>query len=63
MYVPFLETEQDRIEGWRLHVLLEADYPQTIAEHLAKGFTVDLHKAVDLLKRGCPPDLAREILT
>lgn len=59
----FLETEADRIEGWRLRCLIEAGYPIQTAEHLAKDFTVDLHQAVALVERGCHPELAEAILT
>lgn len=62
MHVPFLETEADRIESWRLSQLLDAGYPLAAAEHIAKDFAVDLHQAVELVAAGCPPELAREIL-
>lgn len=59
----FLETEADRIEGWRLRCLLDAGYPVQLAEHIAKDFAVDLHQAVELLAAGCAPELAEAILT
>jgi hypothetical protein len=55
-------TEADKVEGWRLHVLLEARYPITIAEQLAAETRVDLHQAVELLRQGCTAELAAEIL-
>lgn len=53
-----------KVEAWRLHVLLNAGYPPLIAETLAARDSkdVDLHRAIDLVKRGCAPDLAAEIL-
>jgi len=63
VYVPLLETEAEKIEGWRLRCLIEGGYPVPIAEHLAKDLGVDYHRALELLGNGCPPDLAREILT
>ena len=54
--------ERDRVESWRLHVLIEAGYPLPLAERLAVS-EVDLHAAVDLIaRRGCAPDVAAEIL-
>jgi hypothetical protein len=55
------ENEPSRVESWRLHVLLEAGYPVPLAERLA-GSEVDLHSAVELLRRGCEPATAAEIL-
>jgi hypothetical protein len=54
-------TEQAKVESWRLHVLMEAGYPLSLAERIA-GSDVDLHRAVDLLSRGCTPETAAEIL-
>lgn len=57
----FHENESNRVESWRLHVLLEAGYPVHLAERIA-GSEVDLHDAVALLDRGCEPATAAEIL-
>lgn len=46
-----IETEQSeraKVESWRLHVLIEAGYPLTLAERLA-GSEADLHQAVELV--------------
>lgn len=54
--------ERERVESWRLHVLIEAGYPLPLAERLA-GSEADLHEAVALVtRRGCAPDLAASIL-
>jgi hypothetical protein len=55
-------TEQQKIDGWRLHVLIEAGYPVAIAEKLATDTRVDLHQAVELVERGCRPAIAALIL-
>jgi len=55
------ENEPAKVESWRLHILLEAGYPVHLAERLA-GSEVDLHDAVELLRRGCSPTTATEIL-
>jgi hypothetical protein len=54
-------SERLKIESWRLHVLIEAGYPLPLAERLAHS-SVDLHLAVDLVRAGCRPELATEIL-
>jgi hypothetical protein len=55
------ENEPAKVESWRLHILLEAGYPVHLAERLA-GSEVDLHSAVELIRRGCAPTTAVEIL-
>ena len=57
----FPQTERDKVESWRLHVLVEAGYPLTLAEKLAHS-EADLHRAVELVRAGCSHDTAAEIL-
>ena len=54
-------SERAKVEGWRLHVLMEAGYPLPLAERLA-GSEADLHRAVELVGQGCSPETAVEIL-
>jgi hypothetical protein len=53
--------ERSKVESWRLHVLMEAGYPLPLAERLA-GSEADLHSAVELVRQGCSPETATEIL-
>ena len=55
------EDEQSKVEGWRLHVLIEAGFPLSLAERLAAS-DADLHVCVELVTRGCSPRTAAEIL-
>jgi hypothetical protein len=55
-------TEMERIERWRAEELERAGYEPRAAGRLAVRHDVDLHTAVDLLQRGCPPQLALQIL-
>ena len=57
-----VETEGEKVEAWRLHVLFEAGYPITLAEQLASRIDVDLHQAVELVLAGCAHDTAASIL-
>ena len=56
------ETEEERIIGWRAAELLRAGYGNGAALELALRSDVDLHLAVDLIRRGCPPGTAARIL-
>jgi len=55
------EDEQSKVESWRLHVLIEAGFPLPLAERLASS-DADLHTCVDLMRQGCAPATAAEIL-
>ena len=55
------QTEREKVESWRLHVLIEAGYPLALAEKLAHSDT-DLHRAVELVRAGCTFSTAAEIL-
>ena len=54
-------NERDKVESWRLHVLIEAGFPLPLAERIA-GSEADLHRAVELVGQGCDPETAAEIL-
>jgi hypothetical protein len=56
------ETEQERIERWRAGELERAGYEASAAALLATRADVDLHYATDLLRNGCAPELALQIL-
>jgi hypothetical protein len=56
------QSEIERIERWRAEELERAGYEPRAAGRLAVRHDVDLHTAVELLQRGCPPDLALKIL-
>ena len=56
------QTETERIERWRAEELERAGYEPRAVGRLAVRHDVDLHTAVELLQRGCPPELALRIL-
>ena len=56
------ETESDRIQRWRAEELERAGYAESDASTLAGRTDIDLHLAVKLLERGCPPETALRIL-
>jgi hypothetical protein len=57
-----IETELDRVERWRTAELMRVGFPGDDAVALAAKFDVDLHDAIELVQRGCPPELAVRIL-
>jgi hypothetical protein len=57
-----VETEGERIERWRVQELERAGYSHDAAVELAGRPYVDLHFAIELLERGCPPATALRIL-
>ena len=58
----FITDETELIEAWRVQALERAGYLPPEAAELAVRHDVDLHRAVDLMKRGCPSGLALQIL-
>ncbi len=54
--------ELDQVEDWRAQELERAGYPAEAAAELAGRHDVDLHRAVEIVERGCPPELAVKIL-
>jgi len=55
------QSESEKVQSWRLHVLVEAGYPLELAERLAHS-EADLHRAVELVGSGCTYQTAAEIL-
>jgi hypothetical protein len=54
--------ELERVEAWRAQELERAGYSPDAASELAARHDVDLHRAIDLLRQGCPHDVALAIL-
>ncbi len=57
-----VETETERVERWRTSELMRVGFAGDDAVALAARFDVDLHGAIELVERGCPPELAIRIL-
>lgn len=51
-----------KVLGWRVEQLLGAGFDSNAAFVLALDRTVDLHEAIELVRRGCPPETALRIL-
>jgi hypothetical protein len=59
--VDFRDGAQD-IVTWRTERLRRAGFTYETAALLAADFRMDLHALLELVERGCPPDLAARIL-
>ena len=58
----YIETESERVERWRTDELIRVGFDPDIAAVMAIEPGIDLHAAIDLIDRGCPPDIAARIL-
>ncbi len=56
------DVEIEVVEQWRVQSLSRVGYDLESATVLAASHEVDLHRAMRLLERGCPVDLALQIL-
>jgi hypothetical protein len=56
------DAEAERVLVWREEELERVGYEPATARKLAERTYVDLHLAMDLLRRGCPMDTAVQIL-
>jgi hypothetical protein len=59
---PVRPSEQELVERWRAQELERAGFDAAAAAELAGRSDVDLHRAVELLQNGCPPEVALSIL-
>jgi hypothetical protein len=56
------EREIQIVTGWRRDQLAQAGFPPTLAAELAADRRADVHALIELVERGCPPELAARIL-
>ena len=50
------------IVGWRRAQLVRSGFPHGVAARVARDACYDLHRLIELVERGCPPELALRIL-
>jgi hypothetical protein len=50
------------VRAWRRCRLLEAGFPPALADAVASDARFDLHALLQLVDRGCPPELAVGIM-
>jgi len=56
------EREHDEVIAWRRTQLLCAGFPERLAAGIAHDGRYDLHRLIELVEHGCPPELALRIL-
>ncbi|MFY9578734.1 MAG: hypothetical protein WAQ33_05370 [Gaiellaceae bacterium] len=52
----------DEVVGWRCERLVEAGFALLLAARIARDAHYDLHALIELVERGCQPELAVRIL-
>jgi hypothetical protein len=57
-----IDASAAKVSFWRWEQLTRAGYSHELAHELAQNHAVDLHRACDLLRVGCPPQTAYDIL-
>lgn len=57
-----IDAEFERVLRWRFQELARAGYEAEAAATIAARGDVDLHHATELLRQGCPMDVALRIL-
>ena len=58
-------TRKGTLKGlvrWRREQLVDSGFPPPVAARLARDSRYDLHALIELVERGCPPELAVRIL-
>lgn len=59
---PLTAPGTDPVVLWRASRLSDAGFSPELADALAHDRAYDLHAVLELVDRGCPPDLAARIL-
>ena len=54
--------EQNGVIAWRCTQLVRSGFPEEAAASVAEDDRYDLHELVELVERGCPPELALRIV-
>jgi hypothetical protein len=62
MHAHALEREGQAVVSWRREQLVGTGFPLPLADRLARDSRYDLHAVIELVERGCSPDLAVRIL-
>lgn len=52
----------DQVVLWRREQLVESGFAPALAARVAENRHYDLHALIELVERGCPPELAVRIL-
>jgi hypothetical protein len=56
------DRETAAVRAWREEQLLASGFDHPLANELAAESDIDLHAVIELVERGCPPELAARIV-
>jgi hypothetical protein len=56
------ERTRHEVVRWRREQLTDSGFPLPVASRLANDPRYDLHALIELVERGCPPQLAARIV-
>jgi hypothetical protein len=62
MQTKMAEGVRDEVVRWRREQLTASGFPPSVAAGLAADARYDLHELIELVERGCRPELALRIL-
>lgn len=54
--------DRDDVFAWRRSQLVRSGFPHQLAGRVADDARYDLHRLIELVEKGCPPELALRIL-
>jgi hypothetical protein len=58
----YTERHRDDVFAWRRSQLVRSGFSHRLAAHVADDGRYDLHQLIELVEKGCPPELALRIL-
>jgi hypothetical protein len=61
-YTVSADRERGELLAWRRMQLVRSGFPQRVAATVARDNRYDLHRLIELVEHGCPPELALRIL-
>ena len=56
------QADEEQVVAWRREQLVEAGFSPPLAARVASDPCYDLHAMIELVERGCDPELAMRIL-
>jgi hypothetical protein len=59
---PDSSSDHNQLVAWRVDRLRDVGCSARLAETIARDSRYDLHALLELVDRGCPPDLAARIV-
>jgi hypothetical protein len=58
----YIDHHRDDVFAWRRSQLVRSGFSHRLAAHVADDGRYDLHRLIELVEKGCAPELALRIL-